>query len=389
MSGLGIYVHVPFCASTCDFCAFYQEAPRREDLDAYLDTLEKEVAAAECRERVDTVFFGGGTPGLLPARDFERLFAALHRHLDFQPREVTVELAPSTVKADKARVLRELGVTRVSMGVQSFDPATLEALGRRQSVKQVYEAYGVLRDAGFDNINLDLMFAYPGQGAEAWERDLREAVRLGPEHLSTYCLTFEEDTALWVKLRQGKLRRDIGAESDLYELTWRLLPELGYAQYEVSNFARPGHACLHNLATWHMGEWRGFGPGAASQYGGWRFANPADLAAWSEGVHTGGALAGPPAHAVDVVKLSPELLLEDALIFGLRMNDGVVTDELLGRWPAARAGWQRLCPILDELTAEGYLEQEAGRLRLTDEGRLRADAVGSMLLEAEVDQGVS
>ncbi len=378
---LGIYLHVPFCATTCDFCAFHQEAPSRPELDAYLRAMEAELCLTAPVGRVETVFFGGGTPGLLGVGDFEKIFAALQRHTDFHPVEVTVEFAPSTVKADKARALRELGVTRASLGVQSFDEKLLEALGRRQSARQARQAYDVLRAAGFENINIDLMFAYPGQTAEAWTRDLDEAVALAPEHLSTYCLTFEEDTALWVKLTEGGLRRDIAAEADLYQLAWEHLPAAGYAQYEVSNFARPGFACVHNLNTWRMGRWRGVGPSAASQDAGWRFANPADTPKWREAVLAAEApLASPPPWAVDCVPLSPDLLARDALAFGLRLNNGVSLDELRARWPEADETLSETERFLADLVEEGYATLCDGRYGLTVEGRLRVDAIGAELV---------
>ena len=150
-------------------------------------------------------------------------------------------------------------------------------------MEQVRRAYDRIRAGGWTNVNLDLMFAFPGQSAADWEADLTEAIALAPEHISTYCLTFEEDTVLWIKLAQGRVKLDPEKEAEFYEASWAQLAAAGYAQYEISNFARPGHACLHNLATWRMQEWIGLGPSAASQHGGWRGANIADLAVWRAG----------------------------------------------------------------------------------------------------------
>lgn len=315
----------------------------------------------------NTAFWGGGTPGLLPAEDLLRLGKSMVRTLG-TPSEWTVELAPSSVRADKLAALKQAGVTRVSMGVQSFDPATLEALGRRHSLKQVMEAWALVREAGFSSVNLDLIFAVPGQDDARWEADLREAVRLGPDHISTYCLTFEEDTAMFVKLSRGKVRIDRELETRLYRRTWSVLEDAGYAQYEISNFARPGHACRHNLATWDMREWVGFGPSAASQHAGRRWTNVSDLERWSKGV-----AAGSPA-IEQVVALSPALLLCDALVFGLRMNRGVAPEELSARFgsPLPR-GWETLVARLAE---EGLATWDGRVLALTLEGRLVADAVG-------------
>ncbi|MEC7287967.1 MAG: radical SAM family heme chaperone HemW, partial [Verrucomicrobiota bacterium] len=277
---IGLYCHVPFCASTCDFCAFYQEKPRRDDLDRYLSAMDLEFAQLPRNRVVDTVFWGGGTPGLLRAKDLGKLGRSLLKNLSKAPVEWTVEMAPSTVKSDKLEVLRELGVTRISMGVQSFDPNLLQSLGRLHSPRQVYTAWDRVKAAGFPQSNLDLMFALPGQSIKQWEADIREAVSLGPTHLSTYCLTFEEDTAIYVKLSEGKVSIDEEKELRFYERGWELLTELGYEQYEISNFAKPDAECRHNMNTWRMHEWIGCGPSAASQYNGERYQRPASLEEW-------------------------------------------------------------------------------------------------------------
>ena len=201
---LGLYCHIPFCASSCDFCAFYQERPRRGDLDLFLGGMEEELDWVQPHRTFDTIFWGGGTPSLLPGRDLERLGRAVIENGGGSAEEWTVEMAPSTVKPDKLQVLKELGVTRISMGVQSFNENFLQALGRLHGPNQIYRAYDRIRQAGFSNVNLDLMIALPGQEIEDLRKDLVEACRLDPEHLSAYCLTFEEDTALWVKTGQRR-----------------------------------------------------------------------------------------------------------------------------------------------------------------------------------------
>ena len=187
-------MHVPFCASTCDFCAFYQTQPTAGSIERYLDCVATEASLVAWKRPVTTVFWGGGTPGLLAARDLEKLGAIVRARCGGAPLEWTVELAPGSVTEERLTVLRAIGVTRVSMGVQSFQPALLDALGRQHSVQQIDRAYDRVRAAGFPSVNLDLMFALPGQTAEEWAADVREAVSRSPDHLSTYCLTFEEDT---------------------------------------------------------------------------------------------------------------------------------------------------------------------------------------------------
>lgn len=372
---LGIYVHVPFCATTCDFCAFYQTVPKGDAVNRYLDGIEAEAGLVNWGDRTAaTAFWGGGTPGLLKPAELERLGRTM---LLFggQPAEWTVELAPATVTEDRLTVLKSLGVTRVSLGVQSFNDGLLDALGRQHTPAQVYRAYELIRAQGFASVNLDLMFALPGQSEEQWRADLDEAMRLAPDHLSTYCLTFEEDTALWVKLSQGKVKLDVDKEAVFYQRTWDYLAAAGYGQYEVSNFARPGHACRHNLNTWAMDEWVGLGPSAASQHAGWRAANPPDLGQW-----LGDVAAGRRATS-DRVALTPELLAADSVIFGLRMNEGVSLPRLRRRFPTGQ--WAGLEDLLPRLLIDGLLDATPeGRISLTKRGRLVADAVGAEIMEA-------
>lgn len=370
---LGLYVHVPFCASTCDFCAFYQVEPTAKAVAMFLDGVAREAGLVTWAQPVSTVFWGGGTPGLLAPRDLLKLGEIVRARLGGMPDEWTVELAPGSVTEARLAALRELGVTRVSLGVQSLQPALLDALGRRHTRVQALRAYERARAAGFASVNLDLIFAVPGQDEAAWRVDLREAVALEPDHVSTYCLTFEEDTALWLKLARGQVKRDVNTEARFYELTSDELGSAGYAQYEISNFARPGHACRHNVNTWRMHEWIGLGPGAASQHAGWRGANVADLEKWRAQADGGVRMTE------QRLRLTPALLAEDALIFGLRMNEGVNLPALRARWPGAP--WAVAGALAARLAAGDLAEFTDGTLRLTPRGRLLADAVGAEILE--------
>ena len=370
-SATALYLHVPFCASSCDFCSFYQEQPKRSEIDRYLAAIEREMELHP-PGRVETAFWGGGTPGLLPAEDLLRLGKAMTKAAG-QPGEWSVELAPSSVRADKLAALKEIGVTRVSMGVQSFDDATLDALGRRHSPKQIMEAWELIEAAGFASRNLDLIFAIPGQDEKRWTDDLHRAISLKPDHLSTYCLTFEEDTAMFVKLSQGKVKIDRELEAFLYRRTWETLAENGYAQYETSNFAQPGHACRHNLITWEMGSWIGYGPSAASQWGHVRWTNPANLDQWVKGIE-----AGQPVRE-QAKALSARDLLCDALVFGLRLNEGVDPFALAERFETPLP--QGVRELFADLIEEEIMELAGNRFRLNGEGRLRADAVGVAVLE--------
>lgn len=369
---LGVYLHVPFCSTACDFCGFYQIQSDRKGILSYVDGVAREVelVASKNPRIVDTQFWGGGTPGLLPAGDMERVALAISDRLGKPAKEWTVEMAPSSVKRDKLEMLKALGVTRISMGIQSLDERLLDALGRQHSVNQIHKAYGLIRDVGFDSVNVDLIFAIPGQSEEEWRADVKAALALGPDHLSTYCLTFEEDTALFVKLQQGKVKIDPDREARFYTAIWEEAAAAGFEQYEISNYAKPGHECLHNLNTWRMEEWIGLGPSGSSQYAGTRHTNTPDLSAWLKGLEKG------ERGQVDRVELSESLLLEDALIFGLRMNEGVDLEALEARFGTELSGR----PIFARLVDEGKASMDGSVISLTGEGRLVADAIGEALL---------
>ncbi len=371
---LGLYCHVPFCASTCDFCAFYQEEPDRSGVEAYLAGMEKEWERFPAGLPVETMFWGGGTPGVLTARDMQRLGRALLARLPAPPVEWTVEMAPSTVKADKIRALLDLGVNRISLGVQSFSAKHLAEIGRRHSPSQVFSALETCRAAGCGNLNLDLIIAIPGQTAAELEADLRQAARTGVEHISTYCLTFEDDTKLMARLQAGQVaKRSEEEEAALYELTAQVLASEGFASYEISNHARPGRECRHNLNTWEMTEWIGLGPSASSQYQGRRHTNVPDTARWLAGL-----AAGKP-ELVDVHQLTDSTLASDALVFGLRMDRGVNLASLAQRFPAT--DWAQWDPLWQRLAAEGFLHVSGHNIRLSPAGRLLADRIAVHILE--------
>jgi oxygen-independent coproporphyrinogen-3 oxidase len=260
------------------------------------------------------------------------------------------------------------------MGVQSLQDETLNALGRMHSSKQVLKAYDCLRAHGCQNVNLDLMFAIPGQTFESWKQDLEAVIALEPEHISTYCLTFEEDTALWVRLNKGQThRRTLEDEALFYEKTWDILKSAGFDQYEISNFGKPGHACQHNIDTWSMAEWIGYGPSAASQYRGQRLTNPHSIDHWLQGIDGGAPVFE------ETITLSPQLLAEDSLIFGLRMNQGVCLNTWRARFPEYAYN-EKFIDLLSDFERKGLLTKDEGHLRLTKAGRLVADAVGEVFL---------
>ena len=370
---LGLYLHVPFCSTTCDFCAFYQEKPSKKGISDYFSGLKLEFERFFPDRPLSTIFMGGGTPGLLSADQLSELCKMIGS-LDHEVGiEWSIELAPSEINPEKLEVLRKGGVNRISLGVQTFDPRFMDALGRRHPVEKVLQAYQCIREVGFASVNIDLLFGAPGQSIEDWENDLKQAVELQPDHLSTYCLTFEEDTAMYLRLAEGKVRIDPEREAEFYEFAWDYLPRHGYNQYEVSNYAKPGHSCRHNLNTWEMNEWIGYGPSACTQYLGVRRKNVPDIARWLTPLQ-----AGKESEFVEEQCLSSINLAEDALLFGLRMNEGINLGSIATRFSLEISVFQDVVSFFDRLVDEGLAESPAKHhYRLTHAGRIVADGVAS------------
>ena len=278
---LGLYLHIPFCKSKCAYCDFYSLSGREDRMDAYTAALERhlaEVAPQAAQHLVDTVYFGGGTPSYLGEKRLVKLLKAVkkHYHVDSHA-EITLEANPDSAGDWKAlRALRRAGFNRISLGVQSTDDACLRALGRIHTWQQVQEAVAACRRAKFPDVSLDLIYGLPGQTMEQWEKTLSDALTLQPEHLSCYGLKLEEGTPLY-RQRDSLTLPDDEAQADMYLYAVEYLRQNGYEQYEISNFARPGHASRHNLKYWTLGEYAGFGPGAYSDFGGVRYGYIRDL----------------------------------------------------------------------------------------------------------------
>ena len=373
---LGLYAHVPFCSTTCDFCAFYQERPSKNGIEAFFLGLEGEFERFPGGRDFSTVFIGGGTPGLLSAAQLDHLCGLVRQTGLSKDCEWTVEVAPSEISQEKLVALANGGVNRISLGVQTFDPQMMEALGRKHEVKKIFSAYSMIREMEAFRVNLDLIFGAPGQTLEMWETDLNRAVELQPDHLSTYCLTFEEDTAMYVRLSEGKVDLDVDREAEFYEKAWSLLPSLGYPQYEVSNFSKPGMSCLHNVNTWRMNEWIGYGPYASTQYLGVRRKNSANLEKWATGMAQGNSPAYDEYSAV-----GNRDLVWDAILFGLRMNEGVNLYDLAVRFDLPPGCFESVRSFFGKLQVEGLMQEVDGFSILTQDGRMRCDAIASEIPE--------
>lgn len=265
----GIYVHVPFCAAPCGYCRFYKRVPTGDDIREYVKICTRELellADSPGLPPPDTVFWGGGTPSILRESEFEKLAGAFGRFP--KPREWTIEVSPSTISREKLSLYKQAGVTRISLGVQSFDEGVLKSLGRSHSLKSTLEAIDAVAETEFDNFSIDLIFGAKGQTEEMWRADLRRAAKCSVNHISAYCLEFENGTSFCGGIPEGAEIQKREREGDFFEIAMDELPELGFKQYEISNYARPGGECLHNLSTWNMAQWVGIGPSAASQFGG-------------------------------------------------------------------------------------------------------------------------
>ena len=373
---LGLYVHVPFCSTTCDFCAFYQERPSKKGFEEYFLALEKDFQAHLPDRPFSTVFIGGGTPGILSDGQIDQLCALIHANGLVDGCEWTVEVAPNEINPQKLEAFLRGGVNRLSLGVQTLDPVFMKELGRKHDVTSALRAYKDVRSAGFENVNIDLLFGAPGQSLENWKDDLRKAVELEPNHISTYCLTFEEDTALYAKLAQGKITLDSDREAAFYEFAWDYLPSTGLNQYEVSNYAKEGYQCRHNLNTWRMNDWIGYGPSASSQYKKVRWKNFANIEQWAKPL-----LLSAVQEYEEYTQLSESELARDAILFGLRMNDGINLTQIGEHFGIKSTAFTRVHAFLELLVKEKLADRKTDDHFLTAEGRIRCDAIATEMPE--------
>jgi oxygen-independent coproporphyrinogen-3 oxidase len=362
------YVHVPFCAHHCGYCDFAVAAGKDHLIDRYLEALAAELATLGTPQPVETLFLGGGTPTHLGPPQLRRLLATVTAWLPLRPGgEFSVEGNPGTLDAERVAVLADFGVNRVSLGAQSFQPEALRVLERDHRPADVPRAVEAVRRR-VAQVSLDLIFGVPGQGLADWEADLRAALALGPDHLSTYGLTYEKGTRLWKQRRRGEVRPlDEEAERAQYELAMDVLAAAGFEHYEISSFARPGRRCRHNQMYWANDAYFGFGVGAARYVGGSRELNTRDLHTYLRR-----ALAGEPA-AFQRETLGPEERARETMALQLRRAEGVRRAPFRDRTGFALedvAG-----PAVARFVEMGYLSDDGDGVRLTRAGKCVADAV--------------
>ena len=385
---LSLYLHIPFCHTKCHYCDFNSYAGQLNWRDPYVRGLVREIEWAgdlarrsglagrptdqpwPCR----TIFFGGGTPSLLSAEQIARTLETGRRVFAVQPdAEITLEANPGTLELAHLAGLRAAGVNRLSMGAQSFDAGLLRWMGRIHSPEEIESAFWMARQVGFDNINLDFIFGLPDQRMEQWETTLERALALGPEHLSLYSLIVEEGTPLFDWVQDGRVQvADEDLTAEMYLLAQRRLAEAGYVQYEISNWAKPGKACEHNLTYWRNLPYLGVGAGAHSCFGGRRFSTALKVRDYLERVQRDG-------HAMrETEEISRELEMAETAMLSLRLNEGLSLALFERRYGCSfdAVFAERLALV----EAAGLLEQADGRVRLSERGRLLGNEVFERLL---------
>jgi len=380
-----LYVHVPFCARKCSYCAFYSESSSGELINRYVAALIRELESVSADLQPSTIFFGGGTPSLLNLRQWEQILSAMDRLHLLGAAEWTVECNPATVSLDKAKLLRAYGVNRISMGVQSLHEPLLDRLGRIHSREMVFKSFDILRQAGFDNVNLDLMFAIPGQTLDIWRQTLVQALAMGSEHLSSYEVIYEEDTALFAQLQAGEIDLDEDLACAMYEELVAKTQDAGFQHYEIANFARgestdseaselsvPGRACRHNVNYWRGGSFYGLGPSATSYVRGVRNRNWSNTQLYCEQIERGNR----PVESTE--ELAPLARAGETAAFGLRMVAGWPFEQF--QRTTGHDLRQEWAGEMEKLSEQGLGMIAPDRFQLTSQGLRFADTAAELFL---------
>jgi len=376
-----LYVHIPFCARICPYCAFYKDLLDRSQTQRFCEAILRELeqyvqgrATSKPTRRTgdrrsleglpSTIYFGGGTPTALTTSQLEFLLGGFHQRLDLSVlEEWTVEANPGSVSARKAALLYKLRVNRISLGVQSWDNTLLKILGREHNADQAEKSFHILRDAGFSNINVDLMFGLPSQTIEQWQSTLKKTISLRPDHISAYCLTYEEDTEFFLRQSRGELKANPDSDADFFQVAMSILEDAGYEHYEISNYARPGFSSVHNRAYWSGEDYLGIGPSAFSTVGMHRWQNLADYRAYTARILSGQSPLG------SRESLTKEMKRTERIALFLRTREGIPAQEL-----------KHFARETNEFIALGLLRRSNGNLVLTQRGKSLADSVAEAFL---------
>lgn len=350
MKPLELYIHIPFCIRKCKYCDFLSAPSGKEERAAYVESLCRKIRShTELAEayRVVTIFVGGGTPSILEEEQIRQIFTAVRETFQIEESaEITIEMNPGTVTEEKLRTYKEIGINRLSIGLQSADDRELAELGRIHTFGEFLDTYRMARKAGFENINIDLMSAIPHQTRESYERTLRTAAELGPEHISAYSLIIEEGTPFYEKYGEGKHAADLPDEDTerlMYEDTKRILEEYGYHRYEISNYAKDGRECRHNLGYWERAEYFGIGSGAASLIDNVRFTED-----------------GEPE------RLSIKEQMAEYMFLGLRKIEGVSKQRFAEYFGSSMEDIYG--NIIEDMKKKGLLQEQGDSVRLTERG---------------------
>ena len=380
---LGIYIHIPFCRSKCDYCDFYSLAGREKDMDAYQKALLahiRETAPLARHMEVDTVYFGGGTPSCYGEKRLRELLSLIKKQFRVcKTAEITMEGNPDSVDARQLTALRKAGFNRLSLGVQSACDEQLRCVHRPHDFQQTKDAVAAARKAKLDNLSLDLIYGLPGQDMAGWQDTVEQVLALEPEHLSCYGLKVEEGTPLYRRVAEGEQLPDDDMQADMYLWTVERLAQAGYDQYEISNFARKGRQSLHNLRYWLTRPYIGFGPGAHSDFGGRRYSFIRDLDGYINGVLHGGSI-------IDSSDLIPDRERGgEYLMLRLRTARGIE------EWEYRRGYFMNFDPIEARLLTyerHGWAVREDGRWHLTPKGFLLSNRLIGELLDIQEESSL-
>lgn len=385
---IALYLHIPFCTAKCGYCDFNSYAGHEHMIPSYAGTLVKDAALwvdAVRGRQVESVFFGGGTPSLNPPEEMAKILDGMRATFRIGPgAEIALEANPGSLTEDYLRALRGIGFNRLSIGIQSFDDEELVALDRIHTARDARGAFAAARAAGFDNVNLDLIYGLPEQPLAAWQRNLEQALALAPEHLSLYALTIEEGTPLARDVARGRVAApDPDMQAEHYEWTQDRLAAAGYEHYEISNWARPGRQCKHNLVYWQNREYLGLGAGAHSFLNGVRFSTALLPNRYAELVDESAAAAdGAMRHVVGAEDVTPALSMADTMILGLRLIEGIDVRDFARRHGVGVRDVYGA--VIDEFAGYGLLESTATHIRLTPRGRLLSNELFQRLLPEPV-----
>lgn len=365
-----LYIHIPFCATKCYYCAFNTYSFHKEHAKAYLDALQTEMTLYSPHTHpLKTIFIGGGTPSILSAETLKQLFHNIDRHFQICPdAEITVECNPGTVDSDKLRVMQDVGVNRLSFGLQSMHDETLRQLGRIHTVDEFLHSYRLTREQGFDNINIDLIFALPHQTMESWQYTLNETISLEPEHISAYNLVLEESTPFYDWWKSGELiLPSDDLESDMFQWTIETLISHGYKHYEICNFAKPNREVKHNLVYWNNQEYVGLGVGASGYVDGIRYTNIKGIPPYIE------ALCQQKKPISDSERMAGHTEKAETLMLALRKREGIHLVDYTKRFGEEID--VSFGDIIEKWMGLGLLEQNETYLRLTQRGLFLANEV--------------